>query len=72
MGSKSTYGVMYMGFLNNFAQGAFNEVGLVFDGFWEPYLEVTNTKGKLEIPIGDALKKVMQTMKNVEEVQSYL
>lgn len=71
-GSANTFGVMYMGLLNNFAQGAINEKGLVFDGFWEPYLEIKNTEGKIEIPIQDALKKVMQTMTNVEEVQSYL
>ncbi|MEX0274464.1 MAG: tetratricopeptide repeat protein [Flavobacteriaceae bacterium] len=72
IGDKDTFGVMYMGFLDNFAQGAINEAGLMFDGFWEPYLEVRNTKGKLEIPIGDALKNVMQTMVTVEEVRSYL
>jgi tetratricopeptide (TPR) repeat protein len=63
---------MYMGFLNNFAQGGINEAGLVFDGFWEPYLEVKDTLGKINIPIGEAIKKVMQTMAAVEEVQSYL
>ncbi|MCH2081904.1 MAG: tetratricopeptide repeat protein [Saprospiraceae bacterium] len=71
-GTADTYGVMYMGFLNKFAQGAINEAGLMFDGFWEPYLEVKNTEGKLDIPIGDAIKKVMQTMKSVEEVKAYL
>ncbi len=71
-GSLNTFGVMYMGLLNNFAQGAINEKGLVFDGFWEPYLEIKNTDDKIEIPIQDALKKVMQTMTSVEEVQSYL
>ncbi|WP_248723284.1 hypothetical protein [Seonamhaeicola sp. ML3] len=70
-GEENAFGVMYMGFLNNFAQGAINEAGLMFDGFWEPYLVVKNTKDKLEIPIQDALKKVMQTMSSVEEVQSY-
>ena len=71
-GDEDRYGVMYMGFLDDFAQGAINEAGLVFDGFWEPYLEVKDVEGKLEIPIGDALKWVMQTMESVEEVQSYL
>jgi len=45
-GTKGTFGVMYMGLLDNFAQGAINESGLVFDGFWGPYLKVENTKGK--------------------------
>lgn len=71
-GTKDTFGVMYMGLLDNFAQGAINEKGLVFDGFWEPYLEVKNTEAKIQIYIQDALKKVMQTMTNVKEVQSYL
>ena len=71
-GTNDTFGVMYMGLLNNFAQGAINESGLVFDGFWEPYLKVKNTKGKLEIPISEALKNIMQKMTNVEEVQLYL
>ncbi len=72
---KSTanrFGVMYMGLLNDFAQGAINEKGLVFDGFFEPYLEVNNTDGKLKIPIGDAIKEIMQTMISVEEVKTYL
>ena len=71
-GNSDTFGVMYMGLLNNFAQGAINEKGLMFDGFWEPYLEIKNTTGKVETPIGDALKKVMQSMTTVEEVQTYL
>jgi tetratricopeptide (TPR) repeat protein len=71
-GTPETYGVMYMGLLDNFAQGAVNEAGLVFDGFWEPYLEIKNTEGKLAIPIGEALKKVMQTMSKVADVKNYL
>ncbi len=73
IGSKNTFGVMYMGQLDNFAQGAINEKGLVFDGFFEPeYLPVTNTEGKLDIPIAEALRYVMQTMSNVEEVKTYI
>jgi len=72
-GSQGKFGVMYMGQLDNFAQGAINETGLLFDGFFEPnYLPVNNTAGKLKIPIAEALKKVMQTMTNVEEVKAYL
>jgi len=71
-GTENTFGAMYMGFLNNFAQGAINEEGLMFDGFWEPYLEVNNVAGKLDIPIGEALEIVMQTMTHVEEVRAYL
>ncbi|MFT4679670.1 MAG: hypothetical protein ACI9RU_001532 [Litorivivens sp.] len=71
-GTKSTFGVMYMGLLNNFAQGAINQSGLMFDGFWEPYLEVKNTDGKLIVPIADAVRDIMQTMTNVEDVRLYL
>ena len=66
------FGVMYMGFLNNFAQGAINEKGLVFDGFYEPYLAVNNTEGKTKISIAEAIRKVMQTMRSVEEVKDFL
>ncbi len=72
-GTKTQLGVMYMGQLDNFAQGAINEAGLVFDGFFEPiYLPVNNTAGKLEIPIAEALRNVMQSMTQVEEVKAYL
>lgn len=71
-GNGHTYGVMYMGLLDNFAQGAINEAGLVFDGFFEPYLEVKETNGKLDVPIATALKHVMQTMHRVEAVKAYL
>lgn len=71
-GKAGTYDVMYMGLLNNFAQGAINEAGLVFDGFANPELPIKNSKGKLAIPIGDAVRKTMQTMSTVEEVKSYM
>ena len=70
-GVDKQYGVMYMGLLNNFAQGAINEAGLVFDGFANPYLEIKNIEGKEDIPIADAVRKVMQTMRTVEEVKAY-
>ncbi|WP_299767456.1 hypothetical protein [uncultured Dokdonia sp.] len=69
---KDTYGVMYMGLLNNFAQGAINEAGLVFDGFANPEIPIENTDGKLNIPIGTAIRNVMQTMSTVEQVSDYL
>ena len=65
------YGVMYMGFLNDFAQGAINEKGLMFDGFFQPFKAVENTAGKLNIPVEEALIHTMQTMSEVEEVQEY-
>lgn len=69
---ENMLGVMYMGQLDDFAQGAINEAGLVFDGFFEPYLAINNTEGKLDIPISEAIRKVMQTMTEVEEVKAYL
>lgn len=70
--THNTYGVMYMGLLDNFAQGAINEAGLVFDGFANSYLPVTNTEGKSTVRIGDAIEKIMQQMQTVEEVKNYL
>lgn len=71
--STNKFGVMYMGQLDNFAQGAINEAGLVFDGFFEPNnLPVNNTAGKLEISMTEAIQRVMQTMTHVEEVKAYM
>ncbi|MFT7071589.1 MAG: tetratricopeptide (TPR) repeat protein [Patiriisocius sp.] len=70
--NADSYGVLYMGQLNNFAQGAINEAGLVFDGFANPELPVLNTEGKTEIYIGEAIKNVMQSMDTVEKVKNYL
>lgn len=70
--AENRLGVMYMGLLNNFAQGAINEAGLMFDGFANPYLPVVNTAGKENIYIGDAIRKIMQTMRSAEEVKEYL
>jgi CubicO group peptidase (beta-lactamase class C family)/Tfp pilus assembly protein PilF len=66
------FGVMYMGLLDNFAQGAINEKGLMFDGFYVPYLAIHNTEGKIKISIAKAIRNIMQTMSNVQEVKSYL
>jgi tetratricopeptide (TPR) repeat protein len=66
------FGVMYMGRINNFAQGAINEAGLVFDGFATSKLSVTNTAGKTKISLVDAIRNVMQSMATVKEVKAYL
>lgn len=70
-GKKGEYGVMNVGMLNNFAQGAMNEAGLVFDGFANPYLEVKNVEGKANIPIGEVVKKAMHSFDNVRDVKKY-
>lgn len=68
---ENKYGVMNVGLINNFAQGAINDAGLVFDGFANPYLEVKNTADKIKIPIGEAVHYVMQSYNNVSEVKAY-
>ncbi len=70
--SDKQFGVMYMGQLDNFAQGAINDKGLVFDGFYVPYLPINNAEGKIKIPIGKVMKKIMQTMSDVTQVKTYL
>ena len=59
------FGVMYMGRINNFAQGAINEAGLVFDGFANSELAITNTAGKTIVSIVNALRNIMQSMATV-------
>ena len=71
-GTNHKYGVMYMGLLDNFAQGGINEAGLVFDGFANPELPINNTEGKITTYIGTAIKNIMQEMKTVREVRNYL
>lgn len=66
------FGVMYMGRINNFAQGAINEAGLVFDGFANTELPITNTEGKTKITIAKAIRNIMQSMDSVEEVKEYM
>lgn len=66
------FGVMYMGRINNFAQGAINEAGLVFDGFANSELPITNTSGKTKVSIVKAIRNTMQSMATVEEVKAYL
>src|SRR3954470_24608498 len=43
---KGKYGYMCVGFDDNFAQGAVNEAGLMFDGFAMPYKASRNTVKK--------------------------
>lgn len=71
-GGKDQHDVVYMGQLNEFAQGAMNSQGLVFDGFATDYLAVNNSEGKLSTPIGEAVRNIMRTMSNVSEVRDYL
>lgn len=71
-GKKGDHDVMYMGQLNDFAQGAMNSAGLVFDGFAMDYLAVNNAEGKLSISISDAVREIMQTMNDVAEIKEYL
>ncbi len=70
--NKQNYGVMNVGLLNNFAQGAINTAGLVFDGFANPYLEVNNVADKIKIPIGEVVQHIMHKYNNVIDVKKYL
>lgn len=71
-GTENEYGVMNVGFLNNFAQGGINEAGLMFDGFAMPYMEVKNTEGKIKMPLGKAVQNTMKTCATVREAKAYL
>lgn len=71
-GGKDQHDIVYMGQLDEFVQGAMNSAGLVFDGFANDYLAINNTDGKLSVPIGEAVKNIMQTMSAVSEVRDYL
>lgn len=71
-GDDKAYGVLYMGQLNNFAQGGINEAGLVFDGFANPSLAVKNTKNKMNIPIFMAVNHAMRSYDNVTDIKQYL
>jgi len=69
---KNLYGVMNVGFNNDFAQGAINEAGLMFDGFAMPYLKVKNTKGKRKVQEADLIAPIMHNYSTVKEVKAHL
>ena len=71
-GENGLHGVMYVGLLDNFAQGAIKDAGLVFDGFANPYLQVKNSAGKKIIPISRAIEHIMQNLSSVTDVKDYL
>lgn len=68
----SLYGVMNVGFNNEFPQGAINEAGLMYDGFAMPYLKIENTKGKAKVPLTELIPSIMHNYSNVKEVKDYL
>lgn len=70
-GLDGQYGVVNMGFGNNFPQGAMNEAGLVFDGFAMDYLAVNDTAGKLLIPNTVYIPYIMHNFSSVRQVQAY-
>lgn len=65
------YGVAYVGFDNDFGQGALNTEGLVFDGFAMQYLAVNDTAGKLNIHFTEYLPYIMRNFSKVREVKEY-
>ncbi|MFK7774153.1 MAG: nuclear transport factor 2 family protein [Saprospiraceae bacterium] len=66
------YGIMNVGFIDGFAQGAINDGGLMFDGFAMPYLEVKNTKGKTKMSISKMIRHIMHSYASVNDVKAYL
>ena len=69
---NNLYGVMNVGFDNDFSQGAINEAGLVFDGFAMPYLKVKNSKGKTKVTGAELIAPIMHNYSSVTEVKEHL
>ncbi|MGJ5641965.1 linear amide C-N hydrolase [Formosa sp. S-31] len=69
---KHRYGVMNVGFDNNFIQGSINEAGLMFDGFTTPHKEVKNTEGKKKVSIDEFIAPIMHNCSTVKEVRDCL
>ncbi len=69
---NEAYGVMNVGFNNDFPQGAINEAGLMFDGFAMPYLKIENSKGKTKVPIPTLIASIMHNYSSVKDVKTYL
>lgn len=71
-GEEGQFGVVNFGFSNNFAQGAMNAAGLVFDGFAMHYLAVNDTAGKLLIPNTEYIPHIMHNFSSVHQVKEYI
>lgn len=71
-GKEGQFGVVNFGFGNDFAQGAMNEAGLMFDGFAMEYLAVNDTAGKLLISNTEYIPYIMHNFSNVREVKEYM
>lgn len=69
---NNLYGVMNVGFDNNFTQGAINDAGLMFDGFAMPYLKVKNSKGKTKVKETELIAPIMHNYSTVIEVKEHL
>lgn len=71
-GEEGQFGVVNFGFSSNFAQGAMNDAGLVFDGFSMQYLAVNDTAGKLLIPNAEYIPHIMHNFSTVHQVKAYM
>ena len=69
---KGKYGYVCVGFDDNFAQGAVNEAGLMFDGFAMPYKASKNTVKKRMVDDSLAIDTIMKSFSTVKEVRDYL
>lgn len=66
------FGYMAVGFHDNFAQGAVNDGGLMFDGFAMPFKPTIDTSNKKYIEISKVISTIMHNYSSVEDVKKYL
>lgn len=66
------FGYMAIGFHDNFAQGAVNDGGLMFDGFAMPFKPTKNTTNKEYIEMSKVISTIMHNYSSVEDVKKYL
>lgn len=69
---NNNFGYMAVGFHDNFAQGAVNEGGLMFDGFAMPFKPSIDTSNKKYIEQSKLISTIMHNYSSVEDVKKYL
>ena len=70
-GYNQEYGAIYFGYENLWPQGGVNQAGLVFDGFAEDFLVISDTVGKPPLE-NDFIQEIMKHCANVDQVKQYL
>lgn len=66
------FGYMAIGFHDNFAQGAVNDGGLMFDGFAMPFKPTKDSTNKEYIEMSKVISTIMHNYSSVEDVKKYL